>query len=321
MKKLLISTPVFDSRVCAAYLTSLVGSIQYLISEQWEFTLFTEARGFVSQARNRAAEFAIKGKYDKLLFIDADIAWEPTQIIRLLRSDKLVVGGAYPFRTFPIKLNLIPPQGTGMVDFKEYCEKNCDQQGNVEMYRVPTGFLMCDVKIFEKIAPLAKTYHTRDPILNIREDERNFFPADITEAGILHSEDWGFCDLVQRAGEKVYFNAYCVVDHIGSHRFSAVTPTDESYNRVTYPEAKALAPNPFSKWPVNLSCFCGSGMKFKKCCEPKMPSQVPVKDAEILKADFEKQLQHVQGIHDRGNIFKKQGTIFKDLKQEPGTLE
>jgi hypothetical protein len=310
-RKLLISTPVFDGNIRAAYFTSFIASLRYLIAEGWEFTVFTEARGYVSQARNRAAEYAIKHGFDKLLFIDADIAWEPDQPIRLLRSNKKVVGGTYPFKAFPISLNVVPVLGTGHFDLKEYCEKLCDELGEVEVYRIPTGFLMIDVSIFKIIEPFVQTYHHRDPLLNLREEERNFFPDMIGEDGALHSEDWGFCALVQKAGEKCYFNVNCVVDHIGIHRYSAVTPINEGYkNARDHDSQKGMTDNPFSKWPPNYPCFCGTGKKFKACCKDTMQIQVSGRDALVLKTDYEKQLVHVKTEMDKGIWYKMKKPIF-----------
>ena len=34
------------------------------------------------------------------MFIDSDISWDPIDILKLLVSDKHIVGGVYPFRLF-----------------------------------------------------------------------------------------------------------------------------------------------------------------------------------------------------------------------------
>ena len=43
-----------------------------------------------------------------------------------------------------------------------------------------------------------------------------------------------------------------------------------------------LAKNPLLGYPRNTPCWCGSGAKAKKCCLPKQPSVVPVKNAAML---------------------------------------
>lgn len=62
--------------------------------------------------------------------------------------------------------------------------------------------------------------------------------------------------------------------------------------------------NPFSRWPRNLSCFCGSGVKFKKCHQGKIAAGVKQDQAKGLERDYKKVLAHVEGLQERGHIFK-----------------
>src|ERR1700722_159470 len=38
--------------------------------------------------------------------------------------------------------------------------------------------------------------------------------------------------------------------------------------------------NPLLRYPRNALCFCGSGLKSKKCCLPKIPMTIPTKHCE-----------------------------------------
>lgn len=38
--------------------------------------------------------------------------------------------------------------------------------------------------------------------------------------------------------------------------------------------------NPLLRYPRNSLCFCGSGIKSKKCCLPKIPMAIPMKEYE-----------------------------------------
>jgi hypothetical protein len=51
-----------------------------------------------------------------------------------------------------------------------------------------------------------------------------------------------------------------------------------------------FAPNPLLKYPPNESCWCGSGVKAKKCCLKKQAAVCKVKHAEFLKGF----MQHVK---------------------------
>lgn len=68
--------------------------------------------------------------------------------------------------------------------------------------------------------------------------------------------------------------------------------------------------NPFTKWPRNFPCFCGSGVKFKKCHESKIDTGVSEHQFNILRPDFEKMLSRVQRLYDEGLPFKLQKPLL-----------
>ena len=49
------------------------------------------------------AKFLSKPESTHLMFIDADIGWEPWHLLLLLHHDKDVIGGMYPLKGLPIK--------------------------------------------------------------------------------------------------------------------------------------------------------------------------------------------------------------------------
>lgn len=318
--KLLISTPIFNGKVEIQYFASMLGSMPSLLRNKVEFEIMTEARNLIHQARNRAAHYAINNGFDKLLFIDADISWKPQDIINLLVSDKKVIGGLYPFKSFPIKLNFVPKQGiyeTETFDIQQYVDDFADKRtGEVEVHMLPTGFMMVDVSVFKELEPHVETYNHRDQLMQKLEHEKMFFPFKIAEDGFLYTEDWGFCDLVRnKLGHSIYWNTKVIVDHVGSHSFSGITPIDQSYKHLDIHknEQEAAAnnvKNPFNKWPRNLSCFCGSGQKFKKCHENKLNLIISQKEYEVLKPDFDKTLAFVQKQNEQGIGYKLENPII-----------
>lgn len=48
--------------------------------------------------------------------------------------------------------------------------------------------------------------------------------------------------------------------------------------------AKGNVSNPALKYPRNMKCFCGSELKFKKCCMDKIPRALKIEDAEKLRS-------------------------------------
>ena len=309
--KVCFATPIFDGSFPANYHQSMMRTLPLLLRNKIGLGEIHETKNFISQARNRCAHYAINNGFDKLLFIDADMSWEGPEVMELINSPHKIVGGSYPFKTFPIRLNfqpLLPDVAEYEQDPSKYLESHMDENGEVEVHRVPTGFLCIDVSVFKDIEPMCKTYNPgRDPLLGEMQNETMFFPMGINEFGGLDTEDWGFCDLVQKAGHKIYFQTKAIVDHVGRHVYSATKPIDKAYKRIDIHE-KALEPtmvsNPFIKWPSNLSCFCGSGRKFKKCCQGKIGKTVTEAESSTLKHDFDRILKYAQSLAAKGERYQ-----------------
>lgn len=309
------ATPIFDGSFPANYHQSMMRTLPYLFKNKIIIGEINETKNFISQARNRCAHYAINNGYDKLIFIDADMSWDGPEVMELINSPHKVVGGSYPFKTFPIKLNFQPLMSE-MAEYEQdpskYLETHMDENGEVEVHRVPTGFLCIDVSVFKDIEPMCKKYNPgRDPLLGEMKDETMFFPMGINEFGGLDTEDWGFCDLVQKAGHKIYFQTKAIVDHVGRHVYSATKPIDKAYKRIDVHEKTTdigeknkdknhFSANPFKSWPRNLFCFCGSGRKFKNCCDLTLGTIVKASEVETLKPEFERMLKVVQEMSETG---------------------
>lgn len=339
-RKVLISTPVFGGKVEIQYLASVMAMIPFLIQNNIHFEIMCEARNLIHQARNRAAEHALRNGFDKLLFIDSDITFKGNDILLLLASEKRVVGGLYPLKNFPIKLNFTPKQGVynGAESFNlhDYIKDFSDPKtGEVEVFMLPTGFMCIDVNIFRDLDPFVDQYHHRDPLLGKTEYEKMYFPFKIADDGFLYTEDWSFCDLVRnKLKETIYWNTKVIVDHVGMHTYSATTPLEKAYKHLDTNVGQILTsdqvlgktppktehapakPNPFKKWPRNLQCFCGSGRKFKKCCELGLSSDVTSEEALILQPDFDRMLKEVQTKTDQGIGYKLKETVYDQVKTE-----
>lgn len=324
-KKVLIATPIFEPKVTIQYHQSILETIPHLVAHGIGFSMMNEAKNMINQARSRAAIYALNNDFDRLLFIDADISWKGIDVLRLLASDKRVIGGLYPLKTFPVKLNFVPPEGlytTETFDPKEFVATHSDPKtGEVEVKMLPTGFMCIDCSVFKDLDPHVQEYHHRDQHERKVQFEKMYFPFEISKEGFLNTEDWAFCDLVRnKLNEKIYWHTRVIVDHVGSHTYSALTPIDKSYKKIDIHEKSTDSnetsqtepsqiqsikrENPFKKWPRNLPCFCGSGRKFKKCHDQGLATHIDISEAIVLQPDFDRMLKEVQGRQDQGVGYK-----------------
>jgi hypothetical protein len=82
-------------------------------------------------------------------------------------------------------------------------------------------------------------------------------------------------------------------------------------SRPPEPPPEPLYRNPFANWPPNLSCFCGSSFKFKKCHRFKFNELVTLKEYDTLKPDFERLLKHVEHLKKKGYVYYNTDTKRK----------
>ena len=97
-----ILTPCYGSQVFVSFTDTLIRTIKIL--EKLGIEVNTNLLGnesLVQRARNRLVCSALKdNKMTHVLFIDADITWDPNDIIRLLFYNKDIIGAAYPFKHY-----------------------------------------------------------------------------------------------------------------------------------------------------------------------------------------------------------------------------
>jgi hypothetical protein len=98
---LMVATPCYGGQVAAAYLKSML-RLQSACRDQGVAFNYQECSGIplVTYARNElVARFIETPEATHLLFIDADVAFEPEQAFRLLRFGADVAAAAYPRKT------------------------------------------------------------------------------------------------------------------------------------------------------------------------------------------------------------------------------
>lgn len=226
--KTLIATPCFGGQLTDGYFTSAIRTIRALPNCEIDFyTLGGES--LISRARNHCAQYALDKGYDKLLFIDADISWEPAHVEMLLSSKHPLVGGTYPLKTFPATPNFNPLEehehmftAVGakrtLGQFLDYAHKYADENGEVEVRHIPTGFMLIDRSVLEKLQDRVPCYTLLHAATKKREFNYDFFPVRVVN-GEYESEDWAFCSLAREAGFKVMFNTKVLTRHIGIHTY------------------------------------------------------------------------------------------------------
>jgi len=166
----------------------------------------------ISRARNTlSAKFLHTEGSTHLMFIDADIGWEPWHLLALLNADKDVIGGLYPMKSLPVKwcVNGIP----GQVE---------DPESNlIEVTKTGTGFLLIKREVFDKLNahPAVRPFTNDiglDPALN--QYMKTYFDTAVRE-GRYYSEDWTFCENWRDIGGQVWVDKRVLLKHVGTYTF------------------------------------------------------------------------------------------------------
>jgi hypothetical protein len=173
----------------------------------------------ISRARNAAAAEFLSGDHTHLLFIDADISFDPLDVEKLIEVNKEVVCSPYPKKY--IKYEAVK-QNKEPVDFAVSGGVSKIGDNLYEIESVATGFLLIKRSVFEKM--LIK--HPEIEYINdidgygAGKTMWNFFNVGVNpRTKIYDSEDWGFCNTWRNMGGKVYARADISLGHWGWNQY------------------------------------------------------------------------------------------------------
>ena len=160
----------------------------------------------VNRARNTCASKFLSGDATHLMFVDADIKFNPTDVVKLLTHDKDIVGGIYPQKTLP------PKMVVNTID-------NGKREGNlIEVGTIGTGFMLIKRTVFEKLIEEGATPYN-DQMELINNNQYDFFQCTIDSRGTYLTEDWSFCRRWRQVGGEVWVDLDIALEHVGYFRF------------------------------------------------------------------------------------------------------
>lgn len=145
----------------------------------------------VDDARNSVVREFLASDCTDLMFLDADVSWQPADLVKVCQYDRDFVGGVYPYRA-PGRDDM--PCRT-MLDGAEI-----DADGLLEMEGIPTGFMRMRRVVLERLLADAPSYRMGGagkmlPILF----ERGVVPGIARMGGDLH-----FCWKWRQTGGRIY---------------------------------------------------------------------------------------------------------------------
>jgi hypothetical protein len=238
---ILIGTPCYGGMLTRGYFHSILklkdiaknAGIDIDISTIGNESLITRGRCFI------ASQVLANKNYTHLLFIDADIQFDPLSVIRMVQADKEICAGAYPKKHIDFsKMKELIEQGVPAdqldVMASDYAinivtDNNTTQipivDGFLKVSYAATGFMLIKREVLEKMVQSYPELRYANDVsgYNLGGNEDLFYAFFDTEicpkSKRYLSEDYSFCQKWLALGGTVWVDLLCDLTHYGTHAF------------------------------------------------------------------------------------------------------
>jgi hypothetical protein len=226
----------------------------------WTMETMTN-ESLISRARNTlTAKFLNNKDSTHLMFIDADIGWEPWHLLVMLNRDVDVIGGLYPMKSLPVKW---------CVNGFEGAQEGAD--GLQEVSKTGTGFMLIKRGVFEKL----DAHPAVKPFINdiglpaeLNPYMKTYFDTAVRE-NRYYSEDWTFCENWRDLGGQVWVDKRVLLKHTGTYVFDFQTQ-DQLYKDL---HALSVANGNGVAAPVNVPPPADAPVVAKTIASSKKPNK------------------------------------------------
>lgn len=245
-------TPCFASLCYVNYVNCLMSTLELCRSYGVELKIeFCRNDSLVSRARNNLVARAMNDpKMTHIIFIDNDISWDPLDILKLMISNKPIVGGIYPLKHYNWQ-NIITDnknlendnvikalierknssQFKGLITDESMVQHNLLKYNvnylsntlNIEknltkVKHIATGFMMIHRDVIEKMSEAFPSTKYTDDVSFLKPEENQFAYALFdcgVEDGHYFSEDWLFCHRWTKMGGDIWADISINLTHTG----------------------------------------------------------------------------------------------------------
>lgn len=244
-RKLFLGVPMYGGS-CAGMFTKSIADLTAMCTshgiELRTYFLFNES--LITRARNYICDEFMRSDCTHMMFIDADIGFNPRDVLAMLAlqsddTDYDVLAGPYPKKTISWeKIKLAVDKGVADEDpnvleryVGDYVFNPKAGSGTiridvpVEVSEAGTGFMMIRRKTFEKFRDAFPQYsykpdHVRTEHFDGTREIMQYFQAEIDPKSKRYlSEDYWFCQKLQEIDCKILFCPWMRLQHVGSYIF------------------------------------------------------------------------------------------------------
>ncbi len=228
---LVLATPCFGGQISAVY-ANAVFKLQKAVRSYAGLSLkilFKDGDALITRARaSLVSQFLDDPEATHLLFIDADIGFEPEQVLRLLQCGADMCAAVYPIKRIDwdkVKSSIEKARPNPSAAALNYVFEVDDpaaiveKGGFVKVRYAGTGFLMIRRAALEKMcARYPQLQFKRDHSLDAATASDNrfaLFECMIAEDGTYLSEDFAFCKRWTDMGGEIWADLASKLNHVG----------------------------------------------------------------------------------------------------------
>lgn len=229
--KILFATPMYGGQCTSVYTKSMMKLAVLLTEKNIEFDFaFLGNESLIPRARNILAHICLQYEFTHLMFIDADIEFNPADVISMVEKDLDVLCGVYPAKGIDWELvanavrnnvnaiNLKYFTAQLVFDPVEEGVEIKDIFEPLEIKHGATGFMLIKRQVLEKLSETLPKYINTDD--GGKTDIVEFFGLQIEpETRKLLSEDYDFCRKWRGVGGKIYAAPWVRLSHFGTYRY------------------------------------------------------------------------------------------------------
>lgn len=241
----LFAIPCYDQQITEPTMMSLIKTLMYFRDHNIKFAVATITDSLINRARNNmTAKFMSNEQFTHMMFIDADISWEPESIIKMLWHNQDVMTAAYPIKSINWELVEKNVKAEIPVDklmehslrfvvnaAKDEHERNLNVvNGAVEIFDAGTGFMLIKRETILKLIEAYPELKYTDDTGSLSDQEKMWTYAFFNSYIDPHlnrflSEDYGFCRYWQKIGGKIWVDPLISLGHLGRMKYSGTMMT------------------------------------------------------------------------------------------------
>jgi hypothetical protein len=226
-----VATPCFGGLVNQNYMLSVLKLTQLAATGAFELdVVLLGGDSLITRSRSvLVSRFLDNPRATHLMFIDADIGFEPDQFLRLLRIDKPFAAGAYPlkqidWRALPHRaIGGEPLAAAGLSYVGQICEGDQLRHagGFATAKYAGTGFQLIRRQVFERMiaAHPELKFRAVHTLTNETPNSDNLYAlfecAIDRETGAYLSEDYAFCARWRALGGEIWLDLQSRLTHCG----------------------------------------------------------------------------------------------------------